>query len=276
VLFERTKLKYFIAVQIVVVSLIFAQNSPHGELQNKCIDCHSTEGWKVLLTPMKFDHSKTPFVLYGRHRDVLCDKCHTGLRFTETPTNCVSCHQRDFDNALVLNHRVAGFSTDCSQCHDERMLSWESSFSHDKLEFRTHGIHEAVACNQCHLNGIYKGTSSECVACHLKEFTAATNPSHSAAGFSTDCATCHRALTWQPAVFYPHGQYFPISAGDTHSPGRWNSCTDCHTAGPPYTTFECINCHEHSKSATDRHHDDVSGYVYQSSACYRCHSQGGR
>jgi len=38
--------------------------------------------------------------------------------------------------------------------------------------------------------------------------------------FNTDCAVCHRALTWQPAAFFPHDQWFPISAGSHHSPAH--------------------------------------------------------
>lgn len=250
---------------------VFAQDSPHGTIRWKCIDCHSTEGWTKLVMPMHFDHSETPFVLYGQHRSASCRQCHASLRFIGTSSLCISCHQKDFDNTVSVDHRKAGFGTDCMQCHRNEALNWKSSFDHNKTQFPTRGIHEAVSCSQCHTSGMYRGTPSQCVSCHLKEYTATKNPNHAAAGFPVDCAVCHRALTWQPAVFFPHEQYFPIGAGDTHSPGRWNSCTDCHTASPNYAVFECINCHEHSRSETDGHHDEVSGYVYQSKYCYGCH-----
>ncbi len=258
----------------VLCSIMNGQESPHGVLNLQCIDCHSTEGWNVLALPMKFNHSNTPFVLYGQHRNAECKQCHTTLRFVGTPVNCVSCHQKDFDNAISINHRKAAFSADCIQCHTADALTWRTSFDHNKTQFPTRGIHEAVSCNSCHANGLYKGTLNQCVGCHLKEYTATTNPNHITAKFPTDCATCHRALTWQPAAFFPHDQYFPIGSGATHRPGRWNSCSDCHTASPNYATFECINCHEHSQSSTDRLHGEVSGYAYQSSACYRCHPSG--
>ncbi len=42
-----------------------------------------------------------------------------------------------------------------------------------------------------------------------------------------------------------------------------------------YRVFECIFCHEHSnKTRVDNDHDEVSGYSYQSSECYRCHRNG--
>ena len=34
-------------------------------------------------------------------------------------------------------------------------------------------------------------------------------------------------------------------------------------------------CHEHSnRSQVDSKHRGVSGYAYQSAACYRCHARG--
>lgn len=254
--------------------LLHAQDSPHGVLRWKCTDCHSTNGWNELIAPMKFDHSSTSFILYGQHRSAECRDCHTTLRFSGTPDLCIACHQKDADKAVSIDHRKNGFGTDCGHCHRADAFTWRSGFDHNKTQFPIRGIHEAVGCNGCHANGIYRGTKSECVACHVKEYNATTRPNHVTAGFSKDCATCHRALTWQPAAFFPHQQYFPIASGDTHRPGRWNQCTDCHTAAPNYSVFECINCHEHSRSSTDRHHDEVSGYVYQSISCYRCHPNG--
>lgn len=263
-----------VIIGLLFSGILFSQDSPHGAIEKKCTDCHTTQGWNDLVSPMKFNHSSTSFVLYGQHRAATCKQCHTTLQFAGTPANCVSCHQKDFDHAVAVDHRKAGFQTDCKQCHSNEAFSWNTGFDHNKTQFPIRGIHEAVPCNNCHSNGLYRGTPTQCVACHSKEYQAASNPNHVTAGFSTDCATCHRALTWQPAAFFPHQQFFPIAAGDTHRPGRWQSCTDCHSASPNYSTFECINCHEHSQSSTDRHHGEVSGYVYQSSACYRCHPSG--
>lgn len=265
-----------IAVLVAVCSLkIIAQESPHGALNMQCTDCHSTEGWNEMAVPLRFDHASTSFYLYGQHRNTECKQCHTTLRFAGTPANCFSCHQKDYDAAIAVSHRNAAFSTECTQCHSVEAFSWRASFDHNKTQFPTRGAHEAVACKTCHAHDLYKGTPIHCIACHQQEYDATTNPNHRDAKFPTDCATCHRALTWQPAVFFPHDSYFPIGAGAKHRPGRWNSCSDCHTAQPNYNTFECINCHEHTKSKMDSEHQgEVNGYVYQSSACYRCHPQG--
>ncbi|MDD8017474.1 MAG: hypothetical protein PHP42_03800 [Bacteroidota bacterium] len=271
---DSCEVKYLVILIVAFVSIVHTQDSPHGNLEMQCIECHSTEGWDVIAVPMKFNHSSTQFVLYGQHRNTACKQCHTNLRFAGTPMNCVACHQNDFDAALSINHRKAGFGTDCLQCHTVDALTWKASFDHNKTQFPTRGIHEAISCETCHVNDLYQGISLECVSCHLKEYNATKNPNHQTAKFPTDCATCHRALTWQPAVFFPHDEYFPIGSGARHSPGRWNSCVDCHAASPNYAVFECINCHEHSQARTDGRHGEVSGYVYQSQACYRCHPSG--
>jgi hypothetical protein len=223
---------------------------------------------------MKFDHAKTSFVLQGKHRLTDCKQCHITLRFSETPVECFSCHRQDFDAAPSVNHRLAGFSTGCIQCHREDAVSWSDSFDHNLTEFPTRGAHDAVECVRCHVNNQYRGTPSQCVSCHLNEYRAAQDPNHTAAAFSTDCATCHRALTWQPATFFPHSSFFPIGRGDRHSPGVWTTCRDCHLEGANYETFECIDCHTHNKATTDGRHEGRSGYVYESAACYRCHPRG--
>jgi hypothetical protein len=252
-----------------------AQKSPHGDINMPCTDCHTTDSWTKLADPMKFDHSRTSFRLIGQHRSTACKSCHIDLKFIETPRNCISCHLRDYDATVTIDHRAAGFSTDCEQCHTATASSWQSSFDHNRTQFQTRGAHEGVACNTCHVNNRFRGIPVACISCHVTDYSNAQKPNHVTAGFSTACATCHRALTWQPAVFYPHS-WFPIGRGDTHSPGRWNACTDCHASEPNYTTFECINCHEHTKARTDSGHKGVSGYVYQSSSCYRCHPSGNR
>ena len=46
-----------------------------------------------------------------------------------------------------------------------------------------------------------------------------TDPDHTAAGFSTDCATCHSETAWEPSTFDHDGLYFPIYSGE-HD-GEW-------------------------------------------------------
>ena len=254
--------------------IVISQESPHGPITQQCSDCHSTQGWKTLAHLIKFDHNTTSFYLVGQHKNTSCKSCHTNLRFQGTPRTCVSCHKKDYDAAIIINHREGGLSTECAQCHDPSANSWQTSFDHNNTQFPIRGAHEAVPCEQCHLRNVYKGTPIECITCHRTEYVTANNPNHQTAGFSTDCAVCHRAVTWQPAALFPHTA-FPIGPGANHRPGVWSSCVDCHMSGTNYSSFECIFCHQHEESRTDSRHREVRNYIYQSSACYRCHPTGG-
>ena len=42
-----------------------------------------------------------------------------------------------------------------------------SSFDHFTTSFELLGQHKDVACEACHVGGIFKGTPHECVSCHM-------------------------------------------------------------------------------------------------------------
>ena len=160
-----------------------AQDSPHGAIQWKCTDCHSTNGWNEMVAPMKFNHSMTSYVLRGQHQLAECVDCHSTPKFAGTSKNCYSCHRKDFESAVTPNHVRGGFSTDCERCHSIEAQSWRNSFDHNKIDFPLRGAHEGVACNQCHQNGMFRGVPIQCIACHRKEYLATTNPNHQTAKF---------------------------------------------------------------------------------------------
>jgi len=106
-----------------------AKNPNHagaGFSQN-CETCHTTNpGW----SPATFDHSKTNFPLAGAHTvpPRTCADCHANNNYSITVTACVSCHQKDFDNATApVPH--SGFPTTCEQCHDTVLGQMRSSIT---------------------------------------------------------------------------------------------------------------------------------------------------
>ncbi len=58
--------------------------------------------------------------------------------------------------------------------------------------FQLAGAHSALDCAECHSSGVYQGLPAECVDCHGDDHQQATDPNHLAAGFDTDCETCHQ------------------------------------------------------------------------------------
>jgi bacterioferritin-associated ferredoxin len=244
-------------------------NPAHAAAQfpTDCKMCHNEADWKEAT----FDHNTTTqFPLKGGHLGLTCNQCHT-QGFAGTSTACVSCHLKDFNGTTEPVHSKAGFGSDCQTCHTE--AAWKpSSFNHNTAtSFALTGVHRTVSCNQCHTIG-FKGTSTTCVACHLSDYNATTNPAHATAKFPTNCETCHSTTTWSSSTFNHDSQHFPIYSGNHR--GEWTTCTQCHTNPSNFGVFSCINCHEHNKSSTDSDHRGVSGYVYNSANCLSCHPRG--
>jgi hypothetical protein len=227
-----------------------------------CSICHTTSGW----SPSSFDHSKTSFPLTGAHLTVTCSQCHVGNNYTTLPTACYGCHSALYNSPSTSpNHVSAGFPQDCSICHTT--TSWAGAvFDHSKTPFPLTGAHVSVACTQCHINNVFAGTPTDCYSCHKSDYTGTTNPNHVSAGFPTTCATCHTTTSWAGAVF--NHTWFPTNHG-----GANGVCATCHTNANDYSVFTCTNCH--AKTNTDREHQGVNGYVYNSVNCYACHKSGG-
>jgi Zn finger protein HypA/HybF involved in hydrogenase expression len=247
-----------------------AANPSHtaGGFPRTCEDCHTSVSWR----PAKFDHSATRFALTGAHTRTECARCHPGGRYAGTPMDCNSCHQPDYARTTNPNHQAGGFSTRCQDCHNTG--AWRpANFDHAKTRFPLTGAHQRTECARCHVGGRYTGTPTDCNSCHNAAYLGTTNPNHQASSFPITCQSCHTTSAWRPASFDHDGRYFPIYSGKHR--GKWSSCSDCHVSAGNYRAFECIRCHEHSnRTEVDDKHRGVSGYAYQSAACYRCHPRG--
>lgn len=247
----------------------------HGELGADCGRCHTPRNFLDRSTMVRA-HQETRFPLNGAHLALSCDQCHRPaaqgqFSFVNRASECVSCHLAAYSATTNPTHQASGFGTNCTQCHST--VAWPSArFNHAGTAFRLTGAHTALACNQCHGDGIYAGKATTCVSCHQGDFNGTTNPSHASLQFSTDCVSCHGTAAWHPAQFTAHdASYFPIYSG-THR-GTWSSCATCHTAPSDYSQFTCLSCHGQRETAS--HHGEVGGYRYDSQACYSCHPRGG-
>jgi hypothetical protein len=249
---------------------------PHrGEVGTDCSRCHTSRSFldRGMMTRA---HQLTRFPLTGTHVTVDCEACHARasqgrLRFVAVSTECSTCHLADYQAARDPDHAAGGFSTECAQCHAP--ITWlRTNFDHASTGFALTGMHLRIHCSQCHGTGSYQALPSACVSCHQTDYDNTTNPNHQTAAFPTDCALCHSTLDWTNASFTSHDAlYFPIYSG-THR-GRWSSCATCHVDPSDYRQFDCLSCHGPTQTAS--HHQEVSGYVYDSQACYSCHRRGG-
>jgi len=238
---------------------------------NDCIRCHTSESWLVFNIPEI--HEENGFPLIGTHSSLSCDECHLSepeLRFDRIGNECINCHMDDYLSTQNPNHPSSGISTECTDCHNPFVNGWETDFIDHEFFPLTSG-HDIQGCNECHTSGNFSDANPDCVSCHLVDYNQTSNPNHPAADFQTDCVSCHTTNPgWMPATFDHDEQFFPIYSGE-HA-GEWNDCIECHINPSNYSIFSCTTCHTNPE--TDDEHNGVSGYVFESNACFACHPTG--
>lgn len=232
-----------------------------AKFSTDCASCHTTAvGWK----PANINHDFFP--LTQGHNLADCTACHINYNYSNLSSNCVDCHQANYNATTNPNHSAANYPTNCATCHSTSPGWTPATVNHDFFPL-TQG-HNLTDCTACHINNNYSNLSSNCVDCHQANYNATTNPNHSAAKFPVDCASCHSTTPgWSPATFDHDSQYFPIYSGEHR--GTWSSCTSCHKDPSNYASFSCFDCHSLSKMNSE--HKNVNGYIYESNACFTCH-----
>jgi len=270
---------------------------PHGTagFATTCATCHTTTTWLGAV----FDHNTTLFPLTGAHAPLSCASCHADGVFKGKPTTCVSCHQANYATTNDPPHGAAGFATTCADCHT--MTTWAgATFNHSATLFPLTGAHLAASCSACHSDGVYKGKPTTCVSCHKPDYDGTNNPPHAAAGYGTDCTTCHTGTTtWQGAVFDHNTTQFPLTGahlavacsachGDGVFKGKPTTCVSCHqpdynaTATPPHVAAgfntTCNTCHSSTTWLSSSWTHDATGWsltgVHTSTPCASCHGDG--
>ena len=240
-----------------------------------CLSCHNTNDWDDAV----FDHASVAdgFDLIGSHDALDCSACHNPppgfepLFAASNDEDCVACHEPDFQSA----HAGSGFPTTCLSCHNTD--AWGGVvFNHAAVAngFGLVGSHEPLPCLACHnpppdFEPVFTPSNQDdCFTCHQDDY----QQEHGGSGFPTTCLLCHNNNDWEDADFNHDAAFFPIFSG-THQ-GEWQTCMDCHTDPGNFNVFSCLTCHEHNQQDMADEHDDVPGYVYESSACYSCHPNG--
>jgi len=213
-------------------------NHVSGNFSTDCKTCHTiAPGWQ----PATFDHVNFP--LNQGHNIADCEKCHLNGNFTNTSSECLTCHQPDFNASINPNHVSGNFSTDCKICHT-LSPGWQPA-TFDHVNFPLNQGHNISDCMKCHVNGVYSNTSSDCISCHQSNYNATTNPNHISENFSADCKICHTlAPGWTPATF-DHVN-FPLTQGHNIS-----DCAKCHVNNNyANLSSDCKTCHQPDYNAT--------------------------
>lgn len=256
------KLSSLILSMAFSVSL-FSQSSPHGDnFTVSCTDCHNTEGWKIDLKTLSFNHNTTKFPLVGQHQAVNCKMCHASLVFSKAGKECISCHTDMHDQTV---------GPDCARCHTPN--SWivnNITEIHQRSRFPLIGPHRTADCYACHKNAsasllTFGPLGVECIDCHQANYAATTKPNHVQGGFSTNCVECHNinSFSWTGAGI--NHNFFPLTAGHEIS-----DCNQCHISGNfSNTSALCISCHQANYSATSNPNHTSLNF---STNCIDCHT----
>jgi len=237
-----------------------------GYLSQTCNDCHRSTQWNDI----QFVHTQTRFPLTNRHATLVCVDCHKTQRFADTPTDCFTCHQKLLQQTTNPNHTVAGFSTQCTQCHSNGGPDWSASgFAHST--YALVGPHQPplLTCNQCHAtttNNQYRGTPRDCNGCHSADYTRAGTLHVDHLTYPHECESCHAptSMSWNRATF-AHTT-FPL-VGQHASPTI--TCTQCHINNQfTGTPTDCYTCH------WTRSQDDL-WHLANGTTCGNCHNPNG-
>ncbi|MAT44078.1 MAG: hypothetical protein CL609_17220 [Anaerolineaceae bacterium] len=203
------------------------------------------------------DHGDFP--LNGGHADIDCLDCHEDGVYTETPTECGSCHilerELDYSQTYVFNLNMDNhanypekYAQDCGECH--LVNNWTS------LEFDHTNV---GTCKSCHKNDLPEQipvTGLQPVSFSLREYSyepLSVNADHYP---NDDCALCHtNTEDWAEAVF-DHYQ------GDCESCHGFTEETNLHPLGGECLKVEsCESCHSY-----DLHEEEYAG------SCTNCHN----
>jgi hypothetical protein len=283
-----------------------------------CRSCHvehkgedtSLVQWKPALE--KFDHSKTGYLLEGKHAALACNRCHA-------PEHIAAAEKKDLQ-VKDLKRTFLGLRRDCLSCHADQhrgqlnaecqrchtFAEWKKppGFDHEKTRFQRTGAHLQVACHRCHqaaANGTVQYVNlmfSRCVDCHR-------DPHRNA--FPNPCESCHNPSGWKhtnlrdkfshtQTKYVLQGKHLSVecikchAGGDFKRPIACGQCSDCHKPDPHTGQFakrgdrgECSACHtvEGFKPARFgvREHAATAFPLQEkhaSVACAKCHVPAGR
>ena len=132
---------------------------------------------------------------------------------------------------------------------------------HDKTTFRLDGRHAAVACESCHLKGVYKGTPNRCVDCHWVR----RQDDRFRLQLGSQCEQCHTSTAWTE-VRFDHGATTGMPLNGAH---RQLTCQSCHKNDDLRSANgACVSCHRKEYDATRSPNHAAAGFP---TACESCH-----
>jgi len=177
------------------------------------------------------------------------------LTFSATPGNA---------QAYGGTHSPHGnLNIPCQNCHTA--AGWKPiravpEFDHNQTRYPLRGMHQSVACTQCHVKPVFTNAGQRCQDCHADIHKRQ---------LGANCESCHTVRGWQVSIqqIQQHNNRFPLTGAHAAV-----DCDSCHkgAANSKFQTMStaCYSCHAADfKSAINPSH--VTGQF--STTCEQCH-----
>lgn len=231
--------------------------------------------------PLQVAHSieNTRFELRGKHFTAACESCHGDLgagclgsgKPKPQPTSCIACHSGE----LPLTDHPED-DRECSACHVED--GWNVGFTTTDSGTSPPTDTGTVPVEDTGFEHFPVAPETSCAegGCHETDRPLDHWVDLPRIGDWWDCGPCHNTEDWTEAIEHPiHTPHGVWDSWTATSPTLWIfACEPCHTTGPPYSSFQCMEpCHESVRfdPLEEDHNSFVGGDEHQ---CIACHTYG--
>jgi hypothetical protein len=232
-----------------------------GGASRDCVPCHSDHNGEdfplIHWEPPQqaFDHSKTGYLLEGKHAGLSCRQCHNAKNIPdfERPSLKTGDLSRTF---LGLSRDCGSCHTDvhrgqlgkaCEKCHNSNDWKRTVTFEHSRTRFPLTGAHAQVTCQKCHKPESADPKLLQYVGLRFAQCGDCHHDPHGGT-LKARCESCHTTASWKRvsatevrARFDHSRTRYPLLG--RHVEAR---CTDCHTGGEfkrPVAFEKCSDCH---------------------------------
>jgi nitrate/TMAO reductase-like tetraheme cytochrome c subunit len=152
----------------------------------------------------------------------------------------------------------------CQNCHTS--VGWKPiravpEFDHNQTKYPLRGLHQGVACTQCHAKPVFSNVGTNCADCHADIHRRQ---------MGANCEQCHSVKGWNIVLqrVREHENRFPLVGGHAGL-----DCADCHKSAAvgqfQGLSTQCYSCHQKTYQQTNAPNHLAAKFPTQ---CEQCHN----